>query len=144
MRLLTVVVLVGVLLVAACMPKTEWPARSEVEVSCTDFYEDQHIFRTLEVEAGGTFTITLCSNRSTGSQWSEDPRIDIPDIVEQTDHEYISPSGDPPPPPGAPGLEVWSFKALKQGSATIYLEYGRPWENGGQGEWTCTVVAVVK
>ncbi len=40
--------------------------------------------------------------------------------------------------------ESWTFKALKQGSSEVYLEYSLPWEGGEKGEWTCTVNVVVK
>jgi inhibitor of cysteine peptidase len=144
MRLLIGVVLVTVLLSSACIPKNEWPTRSNVKVNCTDFYENERLSRTLTVGTGETFDITLCSNQSTGFQWSEEAQINAPAMLEQEAHEYIAPSGDPPPPPGAPGLEVWTFKALQPGTVTIYLECSKPWEGGENGERTCTIIAVIK
>ena len=29
------------------------------------------------------------------------------------------PENEPPPPPGTPGQEVWTFKALKEGSSIV-------------------------
>jgi inhibitor of cysteine peptidase len=144
MRLLTGVVLIAVLFVTACIPKNEWLTRSNIQASCTDFYENHRISRTLTVGAGETFDVTLCSNQSTGFQWSQEAQINAPAVVEQEGHEYIAPSGDSPPPPGAPGLEVWTFKALEPGTATIYLEYNKPGGGSGNGEWTCTIIAVIR
>jgi len=45
---------------------------------------------------------------------------------------------------GAPGEEVWTFKALKKGTSTIALEYSRPWEGGEKGEWTLNLTVIVK
>ncbi len=96
----------------------------------------------LEVQVGETFEVKLCSNPTTGFQWSEEAQISAPAVLQQEDHNFIGPESEPPP--GTPGQEVWTFEALKQGSSEIYLEYSRPWEGGEKGEWTCTVNVIVK
>ena len=117
-----------------------------VEVSCNEFNDNNHIVQMLEVHLGETetFEVKLCSNPSTGFRWSEEAQISDPAVMQQEDHKFIGPESKPPPPAGTPGQEVWTFKALKQGSSDIYLEYSRPWEGGEKGEWTCTVNVVVK
>ena len=65
-------------------------------------------------------------------------------VLKQENHEFVGPESEPPPPPGTPGQEIWTFEALKQGSSIIYLEYSRPWEGGEKGEWTLTVDVIVK
>lgn len=117
-----------------------------VEVSCEEFYNNHHINTkpALEVQAGEMFQVKLCSNPSTGFEWLEDAQISDTAVLEQEDHEFIGPESEPPPPPGTPGQEVWTFKAVKEGSSTIFFEYGRPWEGGEKREWTCTVNVVVK
>ena len=86
----------------------------------------------------------LCSNPNTGFQWSEEAQISDSVILKQEDHKFIGPESKPLPPPGTPGQEIWNFKALKQGSSEVYLEYKRPWEGGEKGEWTCTINVTVK
>ncbi len=105
-----------------------------VEVSCNEFNINHNINQMLEVQVGETFEVKLCSNSSTGFQWSEEAQISDPAVLQQEDHKLIGPESEPPPLPGTPGQEVWAFKTLKKGSSTIYLEHSRPWEGGKQGE----------
>jgi inhibitor of cysteine peptidase len=88
----------------------------------------------------------LCSNPSTGFGWPESAQISDLTIVQQTDHKYVAPQteGSATPATGTPGQEVWTFKALKKGTSTIYVEYSRPWEGGEKGEWTFRLTLVVK
>jgi len=65
-------------------------------------------------------------------------------VEEQVAHKFVSPEREPPPPPGTPGKEVWTFKALKQGKSIISMEYSRPWEGGTKAEWTFVLTVVVK
>ena len=115
-----------------------------VEVSCDEFNNNHHIEQMLQVQPGETFKVKLCSNPSTGFRWSEEAQISDSAALKQEDHEFIGPESEPPPPPGTPGQEIWTFKALKQGSSDIYLEYSQPWEGGEKEVWTCTVNVVVK
>ena len=124
----------------ACSPT---PKQASVEVSCDDFMKLQHISEEVEVAVGGSLTVTLCSNPTTGFQW-ESPQITDQTVLEQVDHKLVMPESEPPPPPGTPGQEVWTFKALKEGTSTISMEYSRPWEEGEKGEWTFVLTMVVK
>ena len=130
-----------VLLLVACSSPNQ---KAWVEVSCDEFYDNHHISTNLEVQAGETYEVKLCSNPSTGFEWSEDSQISDTTVIQQENHKFVGPESEPPPPPGTPRQEVWTFKALKQGSSTIYLEYGRPWEGGEKGEWTLTIDVTVK
>ena len=135
---------VSIFLVACGSPSQ----KAWVEVSCDDFNNNNHItaMPQLEVHLGQTdiFEVKLCSNPTTGFKWSENAQISDTAVLVQEDHEFIGPESEPPPPPGTPGQEVWTFKALKEGSSTIFFEYSRPWEGGENGEWTCTVNVIVK
>jgi len=131
---------ISMLLVACSSPSQ----KAWVEVSCDEFYDNHHVNSTLEVQAGETFEVKLCSNPSTGFQWSEESDISDISVLKQENHEFVSPESDPPPAPGTPGQQIWTFKALKKGSSTIYLEYSRPWEGGEKGEWTLTIDVTVK
>ena len=141
---LTAIVIAAPLVLAACTAPAMPTSKAWVEVTCDEFYDNHHINTMLEVQAGETFTVNLCSNPSTGFEWSEEAKISDPAVLKLEDHEFIGPESEPPPPPGTPGQEVWTFNALSQGSSKIYLEYSRPWEGGEKGEWTCTVNVVVK
>lgn len=123
---------------ASCAPSTG----TSVEVSCDDFGKQPHMSKQINVAAGDTFTVTLCSNATTGFQWSESAQISDQTVVQQTGHEFVSP--DAKGLVGAPGTEVWIFEALKKGTSTIALEYSRPWEGGEKGEWTFNLTVVVK
>ena len=92
----------------------------DIEVSCGDFDKSQHLSNDIIVAVGDEFSITLCSNPSTGFRWLEQAEILDQEVVEQINHALIMPPEKKmPPPPGTPGTEVWTFKALKKGSSTI-------------------------
>ena len=114
-----------------------------IAVLCDDFQSTKHISKEIEVNVGDSFKVALCSNPSTGFQWSETALISDPNIVQQTYHELITPESEPPPPPGTPGQQVWTFEVLKEGTTTVSLEYSRPWEGGEKGEWTFKLTVTV-
>ena len=124
----------------ACLPASK---QASIDFSCDDFMKDQHISGETEVAVDGSLTVTLCSNPTTGFQW-ESAQITDQTVLEQVDHKFVSPKSEPPPPPGTPGQEVWTFKALKEGESTISIAYSQPWEGGEKGEWTFTLAVVVK
>jgi inhibitor of cysteine peptidase len=140
---LALICAVGVLslFLFACAPA---PKQASVEVSCDDFYQQNHISKEVAVAVGGTVTVTLCSNPSTGFIWSETAQISDQSVLQQTDHKLVMPESEPPPPPGTPGQEVWTFQALNKGTSTVSMEYSRPWEGGEKGEWTFQLTVTVK
>ena len=79
---------------------------------------------TLSVKTNEQFYITLSSNPSTGYAWQV-ASVSNPDMVRFVDSQYIRPESELV---GAPGKQVLTFNALQEGSATIQLEYVRPWE----------------
>ncbi len=124
--------------------EVEIEASVEVEVSCDEFASANHTSRELEVVAGDLLMVTLCSNPTTGFEWSETANISDISILEQVSHEFISPQGDPPPPPGTPGQEVWFFQALEEGTSTVYMEYSRPGQGGEEAVWTFDLTVTVE
>ncbi|MFC2056555.1 protease inhibitor I42 family protein [Chloroflexota bacterium] len=114
-----------------------------LDFPCDSFMESNHISLSYapEVETGDTLTITLCSNPTTGFQWSELANIIDKDILEQVKHEYTPPKSDIP---GTSGKETWTFKGLKKGMTAITTEYSQPWEGGLKGEWTFNLTIFVK
>ncbi|MFC2001721.1 DUF4382 domain-containing protein [Chloroflexota bacterium] len=124
-------------------PPAETAEKTSVKVSCDDFIEQRHINKEVEVPVDSSILLTLCSNPTTGFQW-ESANISAQAVLEQVDHEFISPESEPPPPPGTPGQDVWTFKALKAGTSTISIDYSRPWEGGEKAEWTFILTVIVK
>ncbi len=104
-----------------------------IEASCDDFYDQAAISKEMEVAVGDSFTVTLCSNPTTGFQWSE-AQVSDQTVLKQTDHSFV-PSGETGIV-GAAGQDVWTFKALKKGESTVSMEYSRPWEGVEKAEWT--------
>lgn len=95
-----------------------------VKVSYDDFMKHKNIREEIEVNVGDSFRVILASNPTTGFQWSETANISAPEIVEQMSHEIVPPAQTGAV--GAPGQEIWTFKALKAGTCNISLEYSRP------------------
>jgi predicted secreted protein len=116
-----------------------WGPEVALEVSCAEFASEPVTSREVRLAPGGTLEVALCSNPSTGNDWT-DPVIADPKIVEQLDREYRSPEGGAP---GAPGLEVWTFRAARRGSTTVRFAYGRPWI-AGEESWVLTLDVVVE
>lgn len=120
-------------------------AKGSIEVSCDDFQDNHHRTDDIEVAVGDEFTITLCSNPTTGFQWTEQADISGGGIVEQISHEFVAPEeGDQPPLPGTAGEEVWTFRALTTGEGSILVEYSQPWDGGEKGTWTNLLKVIVK
>ena len=129
---------------AAEEPVSPAPNKVSVAVTCDDFMNQKHISKQFEIQTGGSLTVTLCSNPTTGFQWSESAQISDQNVIKQVDHKFVGPESEPPPPPGTPGQEIWTFKALKEGTSTISMEYSRPWEGGEKAEWTFVLTVMVK
>ena len=140
-KLLVVLIVIPILL---CLPACS--SEATLEVNCDEFRAQKHIDTTLEVNAGETFTVTLCSNPSTGFNWQETAQISDQTVLQQMSHKFVAPDakGSEPPAPGSSGVEMWTFKALKSGNTTVNMEYGRPWEGGEKGEWTYELTVTVK
>jgi len=127
-----------ILLLISCSPSA--PAK----VECVDFSENPHLSGEVEVSPGDEFTMILCSNPTTGYQWSEIADISHPKIVEQVKHIYNPPSAEVDPTTGSAGEEVWTFKAITTGNSAISVEYSRPWDGGEKGTWTYKLNVTVK
>ncbi len=117
---------------------------SAIDISCDDFMNLQHISQEVEVTVDGSFTVTLCSNPSTGFQWSESAQISDQTVLQQTAHELVPPTDGLLLSPGTPGKEIWTFQALKKGDSTVSMEYSQPWEGGEEATWTFNLTVTVK
>ena len=116
-----------------------------ISVSCDEFSANHNISREVQLTAGSSVTIVLCSNPTTGFQWGQ-VQVEDPDVVAETDHEFVEPGNaeNGESLMGAAGQDVWTFKALKKGSTNISIDYSRPWEGGEKAEWTFNLTINVK
>ena len=113
------------------------PSAELIEISCDEFTQKESISDSLIMDAGQEITIKLCSNPSTGFEWSETPENTHPSILFQAGHEFlIQNENGTPLPPGTPGQQVWTFSAVSAGQSQLYFEYSRNWEGGEKGVWT--------
>ncbi len=137
-------VVVVLLSLVACSSQDSRTVRREV--NCDSFVKDKHISEEAEVSVDNALTVVLCSNPSTGFQWSEQAHISDQSVLQQTSHMYISPTGEngEPPAPGTPGKDVWTFGALKTGTAEVSMEYSQLWEGSEKEEWTFDITVVIR
>ena len=99
-----------------------------IEVCCDEFYTNPHIENEVHIPVDGTVTLTLCSNPTTGFQWK--PTVCCPlrsVILAEINYEFIPPgeTDDTTPVVGASGKEVWVYKGVNPGVASVSLDYRR-------------------
>ena len=120
---------------------------AQAVISSNDFNGQKHVAREVILSRGDKLTVDLSSNPSTGFRWGEQTTSNNPSVVRQVKYESKGPvqrSGGSPPPPGAPGAEVWTFEALKSGVATLTFSYSQAWPGGTKGAETLKVVVRVR
>ncbi|MCL5104966.1 MAG: protease inhibitor I42 family protein [Armatimonadetes bacterium] len=99
------------------------PTEGRVEVT-TVFSQSDTSAIPIAAEAGSRFTIKLEANHTTGYRWqlTGTPYAKVVKLVGSTYNESASGLA------GRGGTEVWTFNAIGKGTATITLNYTRPWE----------------
>ena len=115
---------------------SEANADSNTAVNVDSSYSGKQI----EISVGQSLVVTLDSNASTGYSWALNQNSDD-SVLSNTGNEYIAPQTSLV---GAGGKEEWTFKALKEGTSTISMEYSRPWETGTPPADTFELTVVVK
>ena len=137
--MLFAVVLAGIL--AACS-STIAPPSAGVEVTCAMFEAagaDAPLERDLAVGDDQTFTVTLCSNPSTGFSW-EEPTAEGDHSVELVERSILQTVGGPP---GEAGQERFTFRATAAGTTVLHFVYSQPWDGGTKGAWRLDLTATV-
>lgn len=81
---------------------------------------------TVTVPAGREFVVSRDANPTTGYQWRLGAPLDEQVVTLVRDEYQPAPSTRP----GAPGVQLWTFKAVGAGTTTLIFEYVRPWETG--------------
>lgn len=97
----------------------------------------------LTVMKGNEFTISLESNPSTGFRWFLAKPLDE-NRVKLVGSEYKHRPAAGVPRLGAGGVEVWTFRAVGEGTTSILLEYKRSWEKGVAPAKTAVYSIVVR
>lgn len=115
-----------ILLALGCAPAVK--AEVPVMVTCDQFSQQAHIVRDLNLSKGNSVIVTLCSNPTTGFQWSENAQVSNPQVIEQKSYKFVSPAETGLV--GVPGNSVWTFEAIGKGTSTVLIEYSRNWQGG--------------
>ncbi len=136
LRILLIFTITTLLLMSSCIVTSH---DFNVEISCDEFYENNHHSGEFEVEVGDKIRVELCSNPTTGFQW--DYKTPVQNVVKEEDHDFEPPEGDVP---GAAGIEFWTFEAVEKGTTEVQMEYSQPWEGGLKAEWTYTISVTVE
>ena len=98
--------------------------------------------KSFTVSRGGTVIVALTSNPSTGYAWSVvSPE---PKNLELDGQPRYVPPGSTTPVVGAPGTEVFTFKAVEKGTSTLRMEYRRSFEPNEPPQGTFSVEVEVK
>ena len=118
--LLAVAVLVASIAVGCTFASRNPPTRKTLEVPMGDVLKQSAITQDVTLAVGNTLTVKLGSNYSTPYRWMIATKIGDSSIVKQTGHEFVQPTSDAL---GAPGMQVWTFAALKPGTTTISTSY---------------------
>ena len=111
------------------------------QVSVDDSYNGKEV----EINVGDLLTVSLESNPTTGFRW-ELAEISDTTVLELVENKYEAGSGakQNPPVAGAGGKEIWTFKALEEGTTKLTMEYSRPWKGGEKAVNTFVLTVAVK
>lgn len=100
-----------------------------------------HKAKEIALAPGEKLIVDLGSNPTTGYSWVEKPANSDSAVLKLVKHERVGPKQ---PRIGAGGSQVWTFEALKAGTATLVFAYSRPWEGGEKGTWTLKLTVKVQ
>lgn len=142
-KALVMAAIVLVVLAAGCSTVGASPkANDSIEIAGDEFAAANHITRTIDLAPGDAVTVSLASNPSTGFSWTEAALIADPTVLEQVEATWTE--AENKGMMGAGGSQVWTLKALRQGTTTVRMEYSRPWEGGEKAVWTFELTVTVK
>ena len=110
-----------------------------IDVSCEQFRENPNNISIFQIEIGDKVTVRLCSNPTTGFQWSYEMSGDT--VLKERYHDFEEPDSDVV---GASGTDVWTFEGTAKGTTEVLMEYSKPWEGGTKKEWTYRMTVTVQ
>jgi len=96
--------------------------------------------KTIETDTCTDIAITLESNKTTGYGW------DLSEPVDENKIKFISCEYVPDNTGlvGSGGKEIWVFRGVCPGKATISFKYARPWEKDDPGAKKAVFTVIVK
>ncbi len=118
--LVTVAVLMLSTVVGCHFASRNPPSTKTLQVPMTDVLTQSEISQNVTLALGNTLVVELGSNYTTPYRWTPDTKIGDSSVIKQLTHQFIQPTSDAL---GAPGIEEWTFSALKPGSTTITTAY---------------------
>jgi inhibitor of cysteine peptidase len=139
--LLALVIASGLTLPGCAHDDDGAPQTTTVEASYDDLLDQKNVSRQVSLAPGDTLRVVLASNASTGYQWAAEAQISDRGVLTQTSHQTVAPTDAKP---GAAGTEVWTFDAIKPGSATLTTTYSQPWPGGAKDAWTFSAEVSVR
>lgn len=113
---------------------------SALDWTCDDITEGEGGVFGVEIPAGTSLSVLICSNPTTGYRWT-DPASSDAAVAAVTGVEYEAPAGGMA---GAPGAERITITGVAAGTAEITTRYGRPWEDPSMAAQTLTIQVTVK
>jgi inhibitor of cysteine peptidase len=118
--LLAVAVILSWTLLACHFPSRNPPSTKTLQVPMDDVLNQKVITQNITLAVDNTLIVKLGSNYTTPYRWAPETKIGDPTIIKQISHEFVQPTSDAL---GAPGMELWTFTALKPGTTTITTSY---------------------
>ncbi len=115
------------------------PQRTAVSLKSSELAGQPFTIDQANASAGGEITLTLGSNGTTG-RWQEQAAVSDTNVVQQTHNKLLLPESL-----GIseePKSQSWTFRTLKEGSATVRIE-SEPAQSGGQESRTFELTLVV-
>ena len=131
------VMLLAVTLLSSCLSSS---IVINIDVDCAEFEAKSNtIGNEFEIEVNDKIRAKLCANPTTGFTWI--CKMDDEDgVMKLESQEYVEPDTELV---GASGTDVWTFKAVKEGTALITMEYSQDWEGGIKAERTYVLDIIV-
>jgi inhibitor of cysteine peptidase len=124
------------------------PACAENDVSREDTAQEpvivtpDDLHRPVDLEVGQQLIVRLPSNPTTGYRWSL--AAPVTGVLKLDGAAGFEPSPSGRGLVGAPGHEVWRFRAMKRGQGTVRFEYRRSWEKDVPPTRALSFTATVK
>jgi len=130
---LALILLLALLMVVFASCETAGPASASksitVEITLDDLAAKKSMTKFVEMVNGGTLTVMLGANPTTGYSWTDAGITGGTGVVKQMSRNYEKPADTSMA--GAGGTEVWVFKATDTGLAQIKMSYSQPGVSGG-------------
>lgn len=107
---------------------------NQLAIGCDEFQATPDMTTSVDLAAGSSLVLSLCSNPSTGFRWSDAASSDpaVASVSAWAYQELPSESGMT----GVAGAEHLTVDAHATGAAVITASYDQPWEGGEKGAWS--------